>query len=185
MDQTVVLIAGDPADSGDAFGLNGCEANLDKKEIRVKYARQWTGIPFSQVAYETKPLWKSVKPTIFALETNYKGTEVLREFKLKGIPVMGIKSVNRLTEENRSRWDVMEKKYTVEWVIGMIKEHRIKFPKDHSIYMQMLISQIQQIRRYRTPSGETTYRAMNNRHDDLFMAFLINCHLARLYMEMQ
>ena len=175
------LLAGDPAESPDAFGFCGSEVDLNSGLMYIRYARQWTDTSFSQVAREIKPVWKSISPKIFALEKNNRGGEAIRKFREIGLPVMGVTTVNRLT--NRNKWAVMDKTYTVDWVGERLKDHMIKFPADYSIYMEMLLEQIRLITRYSTPNGSKTYRARNNRHDDLFMGFLINCHLARLTME--
>ena len=78
--RNISIMAGDPAESGDAFGLFGIEVDIGKSIIYTKYARQWKNTPFSQVALEARPIWRSVHPTIFALERNNDGDRAVNEF---------------------------------------------------------------------------------------------------------
>ena len=179
--RNISIMAGDPAESGDAFGMFGIDLDLDKSLIYAKYARQWQKTPFNQVAFEVRPMWRSVRPTIFALEKNYKGDKVVSEFENLKIPVMPVYATGDVSD--RRRWDVMDKSFTTEWMATKFRDHRVKVPRNHSIFMELWLDQLRQIRRFRTPSGRITYRAQRNRHDDIFSASLICFHFARLYMD--
>ena len=173
-------MAGDPARANDYFGACGGDIDIRKGLLYVRYAMQWKKTPFFQVAKEIKPMWKRAHPKIFALEKNNEGEKAIEMFSMAGIPVMGITTTGDVSDHGR--WEVMDKAYTVHWIQKMFRNHRIIFPTNHSIYMQMLIDQLKQVIKQRTPNGSVTYKAMRNRHDDLFSAFLILCHLARLYI---
>ena len=102
-------------------------------------------------------------------------------FEALKIPIMPVYTTGEVSD--RRRWDVMDKAYTTEWAADRFRNHQVKVPRYHSIYMELWLDQLKQIKRFRTPSGQTTYKAMRNRHDDIFSASLICFHLARLYME--
>ena len=179
--ENISIIAGDPAESGDAFGLFGVEVNVEKSLIYAKYAHQWNKTPFAQVAHEVKPIWRSVHPTIFALEKNNNGDKAIEAFRAVKIPVMPVFTTGLVSDRNRC--DVMDKAFTTEWASVRFREHKVRVPRYHSIFMELWLDQLRQIRRYHTPSGRTTYKAMRNRHDDIFSASLVCFHLARLYLE--
>ena len=174
-------MAGDPAESGDAFGMFGIDLDLDKSLIYAKYARQWKKTPFSHVALEARPIWRSVKPTIFALERNNDGDRAISEFENLKIPIMPVYTTGEVSD--RRRFDVMDKPFTTEWMATKFRDHKVKVPRYHSIFMELWLDQLRQITRFITPSGRVTYRAQRNRPDDIFSASLICFHFARLYMD--
>ena len=110
-------------------------------------------------------------------------TEFLRKLK----HTKGIFTTGTMTAKNRqTKWESMDKPYTIDWLRRCAAadgpENAPAFvvpPRKPSPHMQVLMEQITMIKQYRTHTGEFTYRAISSRHDDLFMAFLLCCHVAR------
>ena len=145
---------------------------------------------FDDVAQDMLPLINQVQPHYFGLETNNEGREAINAFRRHDIGVQEITTVGRLSEENRRKAiDRMDKSHTVQWFVQCAKSPPTKkpafiyFPNKPSDHMIVLQEQIQMIQVYLTPNGSFTYKAMSNRHDDLFMSFLMCCHVARIHIE--
>ena len=196
-DSSHTIICGDPARSNDRFAFTG--VNLIHRirfgrhfwRINVRFARQYMRTPFADVARDMEPLINHVQPHYFGMETNNEGREAINAFRSRGFSPQEITTVGRLSEENRQRrMDRMDKGHTVRWFVRCAKAPPTKkpafvyFPNKPSDHMKVLQEQIQMIQVYITPNGSITYKAMANRHNDLFMSFLMCCHVARVHIEM-
>ena len=105
--------------------------------------------------------------------------------KKYNLDVAGIFTSANLTEKTINRGQSMDKPEMVKWLKDTMANHQVLFPEKPSEDMQELINQIHQIVGITGPSGHTTYKAMRGRHDDLFMAFLLCCHVTILFMKRQ
>ena len=177
------IICGDPAEKGDYFAVVGVDLDIDRGWIFPKYARQWQGLTFPEVARRLKPLIRKIKPKFWGLETNYKGSEVIEAFTAAGIPAQGISSVGLLTSQHRKYWQSMDSSYTVQWMKEMKFSQSFRWPAKPTAHMKLLENQISDIEETRTPSGNFKYAGRRGRHDDLFAAFKLCCHVSRIYME--
>ena len=178
------IMMGDPGRTHDPFGIVGVELDLKTFIIIPKFARHYQKMSFEKVAADMLPIVQKIKPSIFGLETNNEGKKAINEFQKQGINTKGVSTVSVLTDEHRQYWQSMDKTYTVKWVKSMIATRNIQFPSNPSPHMQALEDQISLIAEYITPNGSLSYKARNGRHDDLFMAFILCCHIARIYMDM-
>ena len=176
----IKVIFGDPANSPDFFGFCGGDILLKERLLYVRFAKQWTGLSFRQAALKMKPIYDKVMPDIFAMEKNNRGMEAIREFRNQQMPIMPVTTSSTILD--KKRWDVIDKPYTIRWIKSVMRKHIIRFPTNHSLYMQVLLDQIAQIVQYHTPSGRTGYHALNSRHDDIFSGFVGFCHFGRLYL---
>ena len=190
------IICGDPARGPDRFAFVGIRL-LHREihfrnwfKINVRLAKQYHRQPFWDVAEDMLPLLLKVNPVYFGLETNNMGEGAIDAFSRLGYSdIRRITTVPAMNEINREKnWERMDKPYTVQWLVDCChKRHSekpalIQFPQKPSATMRVLIEQILMIQEYKTPSGFTGYKAMSSRHDDLFMAFLMCCHVARHIM---
>ena len=175
----VRVIYGDPATSEDYFGFCGGEILPQKREIHVMMATQWNHLSFRDSAIRMKPVYKAIRPDVFALEKNNRGKEAILEFRNQGIPVMPVTTTGNV--KDRTRWDVMDKVYTVDWIVEAMKYHLIKFPAVMSRHMHILLDQIALVAKSHSPSGNTRYAARTG-HDDIFSGFVGFCHFGRLYL---
>ena len=71
----------------------------------------------------------------------------------------------------------------IDWLPKQYRKHTIQVPEVQSKDMQELINQRNQIVGITGPSGHVSYKAIRNRHDDLFMCELIGCNFIRLWWE--
>ena len=189
----VRIVCGDPSgfrdidskNQGDAFALVGIELDLDRKAIHIKYAKQWTGLSFLDVAYRFKKDYNKIKPKFCGLETNNAGKSAIRDFQTVGINAHGINTVSNLNASTRHRWQAMDKTFTVQYLKQMRYEQRVIWPHPSitTRHMRILQDQFASIGEYMTNNGSVGYRAMKGRHDDLFSALLLCVHMARIYIE--
>lgn len=189
----VRIVCGDPSgfkdieskNKGDSFGIVGIALDLDRKFVKVRYAKQWTGLSFSEVARKFKPHYNKIKPKFCGLETNNDGKAAIRVFQSMGIDAQGINTVSNLTASSRHKWQAMDKTFTVQYLKGLKYDQRIRWPipKLTTREMKILQDQVASISEYMTPNGSIGYKARRGRHDDLFSAFLLCVHMARIYME--
>ena len=179
----ISIICGDPAEKGDYFAIVGVDLDLKRQWVFPKYAKQWQYRTFTTVAKEIKPVIKKIRPKFFGLETNYEGPKVLAAFSKEGIPAKGISSVGTLTDENRKFWQSMDSSYTIRWMKDMKFSQCFRWSAKPSKHMRILEDQVAEIEEKRTPSGHISYGGKKGRHDDLFSAFKLCCHIARVYIE--
>lgn len=184
--KTIKIVMGDPGRRNDPFGIVGIELDMDTHTIKPKLARQFTKTKYGVVADYILTVKKTIRPNIIGLETNNRGKRVLSIFATKyNLKLVGINTSANLTTKTLERGLAMDKPYMIGWLKEQLQNHIIKFPSKPTVEMQVLITQIHQIVGIRTPNGSTTYKAQRGRHDDLFMAFLLCCHMARLYIRRQ
>lgn len=188
------ILCGDPARGNDRFGLVGISLHHSEKierhfwRINIKFARQYQKTTFEGVAADMSPIIRKVRPDFLGLEINNEGRKALEAFHQQGHKhTKGIFTTGTMTAKNRqTKWESMDKPYTIDWLRRCAAadgpENAPAFvvpPRKPSPHMQVLMEQITMIKQYRTHTGEFTYRAISSRHDDLFMAFLLCCHVAR------
>ena len=179
------IIAGDPGRHHDPFGISGVDVNIKLKKIKVKLAIQLIDTPYSAVAVMFKQFQKQFLPDFMGLESNNKGKKILSRFRTEYKLFMSpINTSNNLKLETINQGHSMDKNFTIFWLVHRFKGGDIIFPSREVCTegMLALIEQINSITLQHTPSGQPTYRAMRSRHDDIFMAFLFCCHIARLYI---
>ena len=183
---TIRIICGDPGRTNDPFGVVGVELDLDTRRIRIRLARQFLKTKYGVVADYLLTAKHNLKPHFMGLETNNRGKRVVTLYKEKyNLPMIGIHTSANLTEKTRDRGYSMDKPFMVGWLKELMDDKLLFFPTNPSADMRELQNQIVQIVGIKTPSGHTQYKAQRNRHDDLFMALLLCCNVARLYLRRQ
>jgi len=171
------IACGDPARSHDPFGIVGIESDVINDIVRVEFAKQFFNKPYRIVAKYLTKVNNNFKPDFMGIETNYRGKKLLQLFNYKyHLPVKGIYTSSNLTEKTRRKGTVMDKPYMIDWFIRHKQQHKILFPEILTFDMSILNNQIQDISRIPTQTGYT-YKAQKGRHDDLFMALLLCCHI--------
>jgi len=78
--KTFTILAGDPAKSGDAFGVLGLQATWPERKIYIRHAKQFWNEPYSVVANHFTTLQKKVKPDMIILEKNFDYENVSKAF---------------------------------------------------------------------------------------------------------
>lgn len=180
----IKIVMGDPGRHNDPFAIVGIEYDTETRKIYPKLARQFIQSKYGVVAEFLLAVRRSQHPNVMGLETNNRGGKVLKLFESKyNLQMTGVFTSFDLTEETMLRGKSMDKPYMVKWLRENFS--RVIFPQVKTADMQELINQINQIVGIRTPSGHMMYKAQRGRHDDLFMALLLCCHVAMVYQRRQ
>ena len=187
MKSVVTIVMGDPAESGDPTGIVGITGNFMTKKIHVKLAKQFKqrdkNVRLQKTGEYLLRVRKKIHPDFMGMESNNDGKEIIGKLNL--IPLMKLTSINtsaNLADETRLRGYSMDKPLMVEWFANQKKLHNIVFADDTKGDMQELIDQIGMIVSGKSPGGSTTFKAARNRHDDLFLALLLCCHVFLVYL---
>ena len=182
----VIIIMGDPGRSHDPFAIVGIELDMKTGKIRPRLARQFIKTKYGVVASYLLTIRQKLHPQFLGIETNNRGKSVQKLFHKKyNLKVAGIFTSSHLTEQTRQRGESMDKPYMVNWLKNYINDDMIEFPENPGDDMRELENQLGQIVSIPTLSGGISYKAQRGRHDDLFMALLLCCHIARLYLSRQ
>jgi len=171
------IVCGDPARRNDAFGIVAIESDIINDIIRIGLAKQFFNQPYGIVANYFIKIKNKLKPDFMGIETNYRGEKLLQLFNYKyNLDIKGIYTSSNITEKTRLTGRVMDKSYMIKWFIQHKLHHKIKFPETMTPEMITLSNQMNDMIRIPTQTGYT-YKAQKGRHDDLFMALLLCCHI--------
>jgi len=178
------VVSGDPARSGDAFGIVGLEGLYPQKLIYIRHAKQFIKESYSVVARHFTLLQKKIDPDVMCIEMNYRGKKLLPLFRTKyNLPMIGINTSANLTIQTRKKGKTMDKPFMMKWYSTQQRLHRILYPQKRTADMEELINQDNEMVGIIQPSGHTSYKRKRGRHDDLFMAKLIGCNIIRRWWE--
>lgn len=177
------VVAGDPGRTNDPFGVVGLEATWPDKKIFVRYAKQFKGQPYGFVATWFNKMNLSILPDMILIEKNFEYDDVSAAFSKYDLDIKYITTSTNLTEKTRAKGWSVDKNYMIGWLKDEYKYHSFQWPENPSDDMRELINQRNQIVGITGPSGHTTYKAVRNRHDDLFMAKLIGSNAIRIWWE--
>lgn len=178
------VVIGDPARSGDAFGVAGLEGLYPEKLIHIRHAKQFIDEKYSVVAQHFLHLQKKIDPDIMCIEMNYRGKKLLSLFRTKyKLPIIGINTSANLTEQTRKKGYSMDKPFMMRWYAEQQRIHRILYPENRTADMDELINQDNEMIGITQPSGHVSFKRKRSRHDDLFMAKLIGCNIIRIWWD--
>ena len=179
------LVIGDPGRSNDPFGVVGLEGTWPERKIYVRYARQFIKEKYETVAEEFVRLKNKVKPHMMLLEKNFDYDNVWKAFSKYPLEIKYITTSTDLTQKVRAKGWSVDKNFMIGWLKEEQPKHTIQYPGNRTQDMEELINQQTQIVGITGPSGHVSYKAVRNRHDDLFMAKLIGCNAIRIWWEQQ
>ena len=175
-------IAGiDPGKQHDSFAL--CAIQTDRKSIFVVGAAQWLHKDYTDVEQEIFQLHKVISKKPFdhiGVEVNNSGPQVYESLRNMGLPVIPINTIAKITDPKKIlKGNSMIKNDMVHWLKRMIQDDKIFFPDIDSPGTLSLKHQLPQFSRKITKSGNLSYSAQGSEHDDLVMALLVACYIAR------
>lgn len=177
----------DPAETSDPTGIIGIHGNFITRKIHVKLAKQIKDknktIRLHKTASYLIKIRNKICPDFMGAETNNDGKDIIQSLKKLGISLHGISTSGNLTDETRAKGLSMDKPFMIDWFQKSKQKHFILFPPKPSQDMQELIDQICQIVEIKTPAGTSSHKAQRGRHDDLFMALLLCCHVFLVLLE--
>ena len=186
MKHLIKIVMTDPAETGDPTGIVGIQGNLATRQVHVLLAKQITDKDkklrlFNTFSFLSK-VRDTIKPDFMGMEGNNDGKEIIKKLQSKGLILKKITTSSNLTDKTTRRGFAMDKPKMVDWLKKQKIKHNILFPPETKGDMEELIDQIPQIVSIRTLTGGTSHRAQRGRHDDLFMALLLCCHVFLLYL---
>ena len=174
-------------DSGkrrDSFAFVGIEIKDDN--IYVIGVKTWLGRKYLEVENLIADIHAKQPFDYYVVEVNNTGEHVFEELKYRHripnvIPVFTTREVKDQSKINTGR--VMPKNQMVLWLARMFQNNRIKFPKKSNKDIDELKRQISIFSEVITESGNASYRAEGNEHDDTVMALMLACFVARNFIK--
>lgn len=175
------ILSGDPGKTHDPFGVVGLEGTYPEKKIYIRYAKQFKKQPYEIIADKFSKLNKKIHFDMMLLEKNFDYENISNAFHR--LPIKYITTSSNLTESTRAKGNTVDKPFMINWLKEQHKKNTIQYSPTRSADMEELINQQNQIVGIVSPSGYATYKAIRNRHDDLFMAKLIGCNIIRIWWD--
>ena len=174
-------------DSGklrDSFAFVGVEVKLNN--IYVLGVKTWLGRNYLDVENLISDIHATKPFDFYSVEINNTGEHVYEELKYHHripnvIPVFTTREVKDQSKINTGR--VMPKNQMVLWLTQMFQNNRIKFPKKSNKDIDELKRQISIFSEIITESGNVSYRAEGNEHDDTVMALMLACFIGRNFIK--
>jgi len=155
----------------------------DRKNIYIVGAATWLHKDYTDVEQEIFQIHKTValKPFDYiGVEVNNSGPHVYESLRNMGLPVIPINTVGKITDPKKIRLgNSMIKNDMVHWLQRMIQDDKLFFPDVDSPGTLKLKHQLPQFSRKITQAGNLSYSAQGSEHDDLVMALLVACYIAR------
>ena len=128
-------------------------------------------------------LARTVKPHMILIEKNFDYDNVNAVFRRYPLEIKYVTTGSGLTEDTKRKGWTVDKPFMVGWLGEQYDKHVIQYPKIRTADMNELINQQQQMVGVTQPSGHMSFKALRNRHDDLFMAKLIGCNAIRIWWD--
>ncbi len=181
--------SGDPGKMRDSFGYLVGDVDLKKREVQLRKARRWLGRSYKKVVQYIADDYVKNKLDHLVIERNNTGEAVIEEFrmqyKIPAIPVVTSKNLKNQEKINSAK--VMDKNEMVKYYNRLKKDFRVKFPgtfhnPENEECFAELKRQVAIFAEHRTESGQFSYYAPGQEHDDMVMALLLLLHLARYYL---
>lgn len=177
-------IAGlDPGKQRDSFAFVGTE--IREKKIYVRGARRWLGRDYIDVERHIGMTVHQNTPfDYYVVERNSMGEHVVevlkRQYKLPVLPV----TTQRETKDKKKIYSprIMGKNEMVRYMLILIQEGRLVFPKTKNDEIRELERQMSIFAEHKTEAGQFSYHAEGDEHDDLVMALMLACFIGRFYI---
>ena len=175
------ILALDPGKMRDSFAIVGVEPIKD--EIHIRLAKRWLGRNYTEVVNKIIAIHLRQNFDHIILETNNTGVVVKELFDAKGIKTIPVNTSSEIRDiKKKMSIQSMDKNEIVRWFIRMKTDHKIKFHGTDNVDIKELMRQIQIFAEHRTDAGNFRYMAPGDEHDDMVMALLLACHMARYYL---
>ena len=181
--KSLKLLVGDPAKSGDAFGVLGLQGTWPERKIYIRHAKQFWNEPYGIVANHFITLQKKVKPDMIILEKNFDYEDISKAFA--HLPIIYVSTTGNVTEKNRAKGWAVDKPFMIGWLKTEYTRHTIQYPTNQTADMAELVNQQNEMVGITSPSGHVSYKRKRGRHDDLFLCKLIGCNAIRIWWDNQ
>ena len=176
-------IAGlDPGKQRDSFAFVGTE--IRDRSLYIITAKRWLGRAYIDVEKEINQSHKKNPYDKYVVERNNTGEHVV-EILSRGyhLPVWPVVTGKELKSKDKIYSPkIMDKNEMVKYMIILGGEGRLIYPANKSDEMKELQRQMAIFAEHKTEAGKFTYFAEGNEHDDLVMALMLACFVARYYI---
>ncbi len=177
----VKILGLDPGKMRDSFAAVGIEPIKD--EVHIRLAKRWKGRDYTSVVNTVIGINLRQHFDHIVLEINNTGMVVQELFSAKGVRTIPVTTTTELKDiKKKVSIKLMDKNEMVRWFIRMKTDHKIKFHGIEDEDIKELMRQVQIFAEHRTDTGHFRYMAPGDEHDDMVMALLIGCHVARYYL---
>lgn len=187
----MLIAALDPGKMHDSFGF--VVIRVDEDSITVRAAREWKGRDYADVERTVaKYHLKHNFDHIVVVEQNNIGVHVIetliRQYNLPIVAVFTSKNIKDNKKVMSAK--TMDKNMMANYIATLMKhtdedgnpDPKLKFPKNGSKDMKELERQVAIFAEHRTESGNVSYHASGQEHDDLAMALMLAVHIGRYYI---
>ena len=169
----------DPGRTNDYYAVIGIYKD-DKGIIRTAKEEFTKNMPLDWCARMlVRPIVEVGRASHVVVETNgIIGKNAYRALQQEGIPnLRPVHTTSNMSADARlHNHKAVDKTYMMQWLKTKFEAGMLRMASPH----QQLKAQLEDIHRYTTPSGQTTYKAQKGRHDDLVMALVMACHIFAL-----
>jgi len=147
-------------------------------------AKRWLGRAYLDVEKEIANIHSNSPFDFYVVERNNTGEHVVEVLKKHyRLPVLAVTTGRELkTKEKIYSPKVMDKNEMVKYMIILIQEKKLKFPKTKTMELTELERQMSIFAEHKTEAGKFTYHAEGAEHDDLVMALMLACFIGRYYI---
>lgn len=175
----------DPGKQQDRFAMVGIEIRRGT-DIYIIGANEWKlHEDYQDVEEQVRKLHTIIVKRPFdwiAVETNNSGWHVVEALRKLQLPILPINTSKNIKDPKKIKLgNTMDKNDMVRWVKRLIQADppRLHFPTEHTTGTLSLWNQMPKMTRKITESGNVSYSAQGREHDDLVMALIIACYVAR------
>lgn len=173
----------DPGKQQDRFAMVGIEIR-DKKDIYIIGANEWKlHEDYEEVEEQVRIINNVLVKRPFdhiAVETNNSGWHVVEALRKKNMPIIPVNTAKNIKDKKKLiLGNTMDKNDMVRWLQRMIQANRLHFPEQHSNGTLALYNQMPKMTKKITDAGNVSYSAQGREHDDLVMALILACYIAR------
>ena len=178
----MLIAACDPGKIRDSFGF--VVIRVDNDDIKVRAVKRWLGRDYTDVERTIAKFHLKHHFDHIVVEQNNTGIHVIEVLKRKyNLPIVAVITSNNLKDNKKvASARVMDKNLMANYIAGLMKDHKIKFPASGGTDMRELERQIAIFAEHRTEAGNVAYYAPGNEHDDLAMALMLAIHIGKYYL---
>ena len=173
----------DPGKQVDSFALCGVE--VKEKKIFVLGAKRWLGRAYLEVEREIHLIDAKNPFDYYVVERNNTGEHVIEVLRSNySLPIVPVTTVSKGTDEKRIfNPKLMDKIDMVRYMLIMFRDGRIVFPREPKGEVLELMRQLSIFSEKKTETGKVSYQAEGSEHDDLVMALMLACFMARNFVD--
>lgn len=171
-------IAGiDPGQKKSSFAMVGIEV-VDQK-IYIRGARAWNGKAYLQVENDVAKIHEKKPFDYYIVEKNNVGVHVIEVLKyVKHLPIISVTTSKDIRNPEQHP-NVMDKNDMTKWMLILHQQGDLVFPSLDNKHTAELKRQLSLFEEHKTGAGTVSYSATKGERDDMVMALMLACYVAR------